>query len=102
APLKQDERVKGALAAIRGKHDLPGMIGAILRGETVDAIASVGVRKIGREHPMRLGDVVHIGSDTKAMTATLLGILVEEAKLAWSSTDGAGCTRRAQHTRDGV
>ena len=35
---------------------------------------------------MRLGDVVHLGSDTKAMTATLLGILVEEAKLAWSST----------------
>ena len=35
---------------------------------------------------MRLATSSTIGSDTKAMTATLLGILVEEAKLAWSST----------------
>src|SRR4051812_32432843 len=57
-PLKADERVNQALAAIRGKYDLPGMIGGILRGETLSAIGAVGVRKLGSDDPMRPGDVV--------------------------------------------
>jgi CubicO group peptidase (beta-lactamase class C family) len=86
SPLKSDDRINRALATIRGKHDLPGMIGAILRGESLEAIGADGVRKLGSDDPMRPGDVIHIGSDTKAMTATLIGMLVEERKLAWSST----------------
>ena len=84
-PLKPDESISRDLAELRDKFKLPGMIGAVLRGETVAAIGAAGVRKLGSEDPMTIGDVVHLGSDTKAMTATLLGMLVEDDKLKWSS-----------------
>jgi CubicO group peptidase (beta-lactamase class C family) len=44
------------------------------------------VRKRGSDEPFRVGDRVHLGSDTKAMTATMLATLVEEGRLDWSST----------------
>ena len=37
---------------------------------------------------MRVTDQIHIGSCTKAMTATLIGMLVDEGKLTWGSTIG--------------
>ncbi len=35
-----------------------------------------------------MADRFHLGSDTKAMTATLAGMLVDEGKLSWTSTVG--------------
>lgn len=35
-----------------------------------------------------IDDRFHLGSDTKAMTATLAGILVDDGKLRWTSTIG--------------
>ncbi len=35
---------------------------------------------------MTINDEFHLGSDTKAMTATLLALLVDEGKLSWKST----------------
>ncbi len=43
---------------------------------------------LGRNIKVTLDDRFHIGSDTKAMTATLAGMLVEEGKLRWDSTIG--------------
>jgi CubicO group peptidase (beta-lactamase class C family) len=37
---------------------------------------------------MTVGDKVHLGSNTKAMTATVIALLVEEGKLSWRSTLG--------------
>lgn len=76
----------GILAPIRAAHKVPGLVGAIVRDGRVVAIGAAGVRKEGEPGPLRAGDVVHLGSDTKAMTAALLGLLVEDGKIAWSST----------------
>ncbi|MCY3622872.1 MAG: serine hydrolase [Gammaproteobacteria bacterium] len=66
----------------------PGLIAAIFDRQGVRAIAAAGVRKAG--HPQRLltTDSVHIGSNTKAMTATLLAILVRDGVFAhgWNTT----------------
>jgi CubicO group peptidase (beta-lactamase class C family) len=85
-PLKPDERVNKGLAEILNAHKLPGMIGAVVRGESVAAIGSVGVRKRGSDDRMTIGDRIHLGSDTKAITATMIGTLVEDGALSWSST----------------
>jgi len=45
----------------------------------------VGVRKAGTQVPVFLDDKWHLGSDTKAMTATLVACLVEKGKLQWNS-----------------
>jgi len=70
------------------KHKLPGMAGLILDGESISAIGVNGVRKSGGTELIARDDLFHLGSCTKSMTATLIGMLVEEGKLSWSSTIG--------------
>lgn len=84
--VEADPRVAEVLAPIRDDHHLPGIIGGILAGNRLAAIGAIGLRKIGSKAPMRVTDQVHIGSCTKAMTATLVGMMVDEGKLSWGST----------------
>ncbi len=85
-PIRADEQLGKLLEKIRDAHQLPGLIGGIVRGDMLASIAAAGVRKIGSAEPMQVQDQVHIGSNTKAMTATLLGMLVDDGLLTWSST----------------
>jgi CubicO group peptidase (beta-lactamase class C family) len=85
ASVVADERVNQVLAPIRDEHRLPGLIGAILTGNKLAAIGALGIRKIGATDPIRVTDQVHLGSCTKAMTATMIGTLVDEGKLSWGS-----------------
>ena len=86
APVEADEQTDRVLAPVRDAHRLPGLIGAIVRGDAVAAIGAVGVRKIGSDAPITAADRVHLGSCTKALTATLIGTVVDEGKLRWDST----------------
>lgn len=74
------------LAPIRAKANLPALAGAIVRGNDVVAIGCVGVRRKGEETPATADDLWHIGSCTKAMTATLCALLVDDGTLKWDST----------------
>jgi CubicO group peptidase (beta-lactamase class C family) len=77
----QPEDLAALLEPIRAEHDLPSLAGAILTADKLVALGAVGTRIAGEDVPVRRDDVYHLGSCTKAMTATLLGILVEEGKL---------------------
>jgi CubicO group peptidase (beta-lactamase class C family) len=86
APPSKD--VPALLVPIIQKHDVPGMAAAVVRnGETV-ALGVAGVRTRGKPDKIAAADRFHIGSDTKAMTAMLCGILVDEGKLKWGQTLG--------------
>lgn len=74
------------LEAIRAKHKLPALGGAIVTSGGMLAKSVVGVRKAGSNVAVTADDLWHLGSNTKAMTATLAGIAVEEGKLRWSNT----------------
>jgi CubicO group peptidase (beta-lactamase class C family) len=65
-----------------------GMAAAVLRGERIIAQGVAGVRKRGTAERITLVDGFHLGSCTKAMTATLVAMLVEEGKLNWTITLG--------------
>src|ERR1017187_2927233 len=65
-----------------------GMAAAVLRGERVIAQGVAGVRKRGTAERITLDDRFHLGSAAKAMTATLVAMLVEEGKLNWTTTLG--------------
>jgi len=84
--LANDPQVERLLELVRAEHKLPGMIGGIIKGSSLVAIGATGVRKLGANDPIRVTDQVHLGSCTKAMTATLLGVLVERGLLKASST----------------
>ena len=84
--VPSDRGINEALEALRKTHGLPGMIGGVVRGGTLALVGAAGKRKRGSDEAIRAGDLVHIGSCTKAMTATLLGLLVDEGALRWDST----------------
>src|SRR2546423_6663399 len=65
-----------------------GMAAAVLRGERIIAQGAAGVRKRGTGQRITFDDQFHLGSCTKAMTATLVAMLVEEGKLNWTTTLG--------------
>lgn len=80
--------VSPLLTPIIQKHDVPGMAVAVVQsGETV-AVGVSGVRTRGKPDKIATADRIHIGSDTKALTAMLCGILVDEGKLKWGQTLG--------------
>jgi len=80
------ENLNSLLDPIRKKYDLPALAGAIVTSDGLIAVGAVGVRKYGTDSPVTINDQFHLGSDTKAMTATLLATFVEEGKLSWSTT----------------
>src|SRR3954468_2533868 len=65
-----------------------GMAAAVLRGERIIAQGAAGVRKRGTAERITLDNQFHLGSCTKAMTATLVALLIEEGKLNWTTTLG--------------
>jgi len=65
-----------------------GMVAAVLRGERIIAQGAAGVRKRGTAERIALDNQFDLGSCTKAMTATLVAMLVEEGKLNWTTTLG--------------
>ena len=86
-PIEADPRVVRILEQARGDgRRLPGMVGAVVRKGELAAIGAVGVRKAGSPNPIRVGDKVHLGSCTKAMTATMIGTVVDAGKIRWDST----------------
>ena len=56
----------------------PGMIAAVIDEQGVRAIGAAGLRRQGSPEMITVDDLVHIGSDTKAMTSTMLATLVED------------------------
>lgn len=83
-----DTAVAAALKPIRKQFDVPAMAAAIVTSTGVEKIGAIGVRKRGTDIPVTLNDLWHLGSDTKAMTATLIARLVERELLKWDSTLG--------------
>ena len=85
APVNVDAILQSILS--RGNKRF-GMAAAVLRGERIIAQGAAGVRKRGTAERITLDDRFHLGSCTKAMTATLVAMLVEEGKLNWTTTLG--------------
>ena len=87
SPVQVDD-LTDLLEPIRADAGIPALAALVIDHGEVIAIGATGVRKYGEEVPATIDDQWHLGSDTKAMTATLAAILVEEGLLRWDSTIG--------------
>ena len=85
----QQRELTRILDSVRIASHLPALGAAIVTSDSVLALDVVGVRRIGDTTRATTSDLFHIGSDTKAMTAGLLGLLVDQGRLTWTSTLGA-------------
>ena len=70
------------------RYGLPAVAAAVVKDGKTVAAGVAGVRRIGTTIAVTLQDRFHIGSDTKAMTALLAAMLVEEGKLRWNTAVG--------------
>jgi CubicO group peptidase (beta-lactamase class C family) len=70
------------------RYDLPAIAAAVVKDGKVISAGAVGTRRVGMKIPVTIHDRFHLGSDTKAMTALLAAMLVEEGKLRWNTTPG--------------
>ena len=81
--------ISADLSPLLGRHGVPGLVAAAARSNVVVATGAAGLRKIDVPSvPVTLADKFHVGSCTKAMTATLAAILVQEGRIRWDTTVG--------------
>jgi CubicO group peptidase (beta-lactamase class C family) len=65
--------------------NVPGLALAVVAGDSVVLAKGYGVRDVATGEGVDRGTRFAIGSTTKAMVATALGILVDEGKVAWDA-----------------
>lgn len=73
------------LAPAQEEYKFPALGAAVIVEGKLYALGVVGVRKCGSEVPAEPNDAFHLGSCTKAMTGSLIGMLVEQGKLKWDT-----------------
>jgi CubicO group peptidase (beta-lactamase class C family) len=83
---RPNESVFRDLEVIRDRAGVPALAGGIILDGQLTEIAAVGVREQGGTKSVRADDVFHLGSNGKAMTATLAAILVERGVIKWTTT----------------
>ena len=81
-------RIEDLLSPILKEYNLPALGGAVVTGKGLEALGAVGVRKAGTDVAATADDLWHLGSNTKAMTATLVAALIEQGTLKWETTVG--------------
>ncbi len=85
---KPPANLDALLEPVIARAKIPGMAALVLRGDRVIAQGIAGVRKQGAPERITLDDQFELCSATKAMTAMLAALLVEEGKAHWNTTLG--------------
>jgi CubicO group peptidase (beta-lactamase class C family) len=83
-----DGGLDNTIEAIRVRYDLPSVAALLLHEGQVVEVAAVGLRAAGSPARVTAADRWHLGSLTKAMTATLAAVLVERGVVSWGTTVG--------------
>jgi CubicO group peptidase (beta-lactamase class C family) len=79
------EGIDAYVERVRKTFDVPGIGLAIVKDGKVLLAKGYGVRVLGESAPVDARTNFGIASNTKAFTATALGLLVEEGKLEWDA-----------------
>ncbi len=74
------------LESFQTDYNLPALSVAVILDGELHAAGVVGVRKYGEDVKAEINDPFHIGSCTKAMTGSLVCLLVQQGKLKWDTT----------------
>jgi CubicO group peptidase (beta-lactamase class C family) len=84
------------LAAVRAEFNVPAVGAALVTKQGMKLLDVAGIRKHGSNVAAEVGDQWHLGSDTKAMTAALLGVLAQKGAVRWDTTLGQAFPEWAQ------
>jgi|GEM_PF-653942 len=84
--LAADAQIAALLQSEIKTYKLPAMAAAVVKDGRLIGSAAVGVRKMKDPTEVTIDDPFHLGTNTKALTATLIGCMVDQGKLRWEST----------------
>lgn len=99
APRSRTRDLSKLLERQRVKQRLPAVAAVVVRGRRIVAEGVAGFRKKGEPIKATLDDRWHLGSCTKSMTATMIGILIERGKLNWDTTIADALPKLAKKMR---
>lgn len=74
------------LDAVRLKHEVPALGVLVARNGRIDRLLTLGTLSIESDEPVRPDDLWHLGSNTKAFTATIAARMIEKKQLNWTTT----------------
>jgi D-alanyl-D-alanine carboxypeptidase len=80
--IKSDQ-VKAVLAKARG--NAPGLAGGVISDGAI-VLAADGKASVAAPAPLRTDQWLHLGSNSKSMTAMAIAVQVEQGKLKWTDT----------------
>ena len=80
------EELQKKIAEVCSKHKVPSMTIAAIRPDKVLLTLCGGVRKRDAKSQVEITDIHPLGSNGKAMTATLAAVIVESGKIKWETT----------------
>lgn len=83
--LAEPRDLSKELEEIRTAADLSSMVCAVYQMGELVATGAAGWLSTEHPTPVTIDSLYHIGSCTKAMTATMIGILVERGELSWDT-----------------
>lgn len=72
--------------SLRYALDFPALAVAIVTDTAIIDAQAIGCRRYGGEMNVTVNDQFHLGSNTKAVTAVLIGMLIDEGLLSWDMT----------------
>ena len=78
--------LKEVLAPVVSSNPLPALAAIVFDDQKLIASGAIGVRKFGDPTLVTIEDSFHLGSCTKAMTATLAARIVERGEISWATT----------------
>jgi len=79
------DMVRHHLREYREEYGIPGAAAVVVTSESFLSIATDGLRKLGEPDSIQVDDKFHIGSNTKAMTGFVAGVLVEKGLINWNT-----------------
>lgn len=82
----QDVALRARLEEIRAANDVPALVAGCVTPSGIEVLEATGVRRKRDAAGIAPSDRMHLGSCTKAFTATLAAALVAEGALRWDST----------------
>ncbi|MCK6490195.1 MAG: beta-lactamase family protein [Planctomycetes bacterium] len=91
APAPSDELATAQdlgprLAEFAREWKVPGIAAALVSRGRIVAIGAAGTRRLGWDAPVGIQDRFHIGSSTKALTATVAAALVDRGLIRFDTT----------------
>ncbi|MGA8263037.1 MAG: serine hydrolase domain-containing protein [Ignavibacteriaceae bacterium] len=85
-PTNHSSRLATIIDSLRYVMDFPALAAAIVTDTSIIDAQAIGSRRYGGEMNVTINDQFHLGSNSKAITAVLIGKLVDEGLVSWNTT----------------